>query len=376
MNVKSKILPLSLAFSIAMVTTLFLSLLEVSVWALALTFCVCFGACFILLMVSFELLIFREVKELYTSFEKIKKKDFKLSKRRLATLTASPLEQLNIQLYEYASKKQQEIDYLKQLEAFRREFIADVSHELKTPIFAAMGFINTLIDGAAEDPEVRDKFLLKAAKSLDGLDHLVKDLITLSQMEIGAIKMQLQETNLNLLVEEVIEQLEEKAQERSVEIEIDERTSPECIVWADTYRIRQVITNLVENAIKYGKEEGKVKIWILKTNQYCIVEVEDNGHGIQKKHLTRIFDRFYRVEKSRSKEMGGIGLGLAIAKQIVEAHEGSIEVESKVERGTCFRIQLKQYPSTLQKALKETETTKYEPTNLVMIEKDKPISSK
>jgi two-component system phosphate regulon sensor histidine kinase PhoR len=342
---KSKILPFSLAFSVAGITVLFLSLLEVSWLVLSVTFAISFATCFILVTAALEFLVFRDINEIYNSFAKIKKKDFKIAKRRLSTLTASPLEQLNAELYEYASKKQQEIDYLMQLEAFRREFIADVSHELKTPIFAAQGFIHTLIDGAVEDPDVRDKFLQKAAKSLDGLDHLVQDLITLSQMEIGVIKMQFQHTNLNLILEEVLEQLEEKATERNITLEIDERTSPECTIWADSYRIKQVLINLVENGIKYGKEGGWVKVWLLQTQDYCIIEVEDNGSGIPKRHLTRIFERFYRVEKSRSKEKGGSGLGLAIVKQIVEAHEGKIEVESKLDRGTTFRVQLKKFPS-------------------------------
>lgn len=358
MSWKSRILPFSLAFIIALITTLFLALLEADWLILLVCFFICFATAFILITAALEFLVFREINEIYNSFAKIKKKDFKIAKRRLATLTESPLQQLNEELYEYASKKQQEIDYLMQLEAFRREFLADVSHELKTPIFAAQGFIHTLIDGAVEDPEVRDKFLLKAAKSLDGLDHLVKDLITLSQMESGVIKMQYQETHLNLLLEEVFEQLEEKASERNVSLLIDERTSTECIVWADTYRLKQVLINLIENGIKYGKIGGFVKVWLLQTQEFCIIEVEDNGTGIPKRHLTRIFERFYRVEKSRSKEKGGSGLGLAIVKQIVEAHEGKIEVESKLEKGTNFRIQLKRFPNKVfenQKNLFETD---------------------
>jgi len=352
---KSKILPFSLAISVASITTLFLSLFEVVWWVLLINFLIAFASCFILVIVALEFLVFREVNEIYNSFAKIRKKDFKITKHRLSTLATSPLEQLNAELYEYASKKQQEIDYLVQLEAFRREFIADVSHELKTPIFAAQGFIHTLIDGAVEDTEVRDKFLQKAAKSLDGLDHLVQDLITLSQMEIGVITMQYRETHLNLVLEEVLEQLEEKALERNITLEIDERTTPECKIWADTYRIKQVLINLVENGIKYGKEGGLVRVWLLQTQDYCIIEVEDNGSGIPKRHLTRIFERFYRVEKSRSKEKGGSGLGLAIVKQIVEAHEGKIDVDSKLDRGTTFRVQLKQFPSGVLKIEPHTE---------------------
>lgn len=347
MQWQSRILPVSLALLIAIITTSFSALFNVEASILIILFLICFASSYFLIATALEFLVFREINEIYLSFEKIKKKDFKLTRRRLSTLTASPLQQLNEELYEYATKKQAEIDYLTQLEAFRREFLADVSHELKTPIFAAQGFIHTLIDGAVEDPEVRDKFLQKAAKSLEGLDHLVQDLITLSQMEAGIIKMHFQETNLNLILEEVFEQLEEKAIERNIAFVIDERTSPECIVWADRNRIRQVLTNLIENGIKYGKDGGFVKVWLLQTKEHCVIEVEDNGTGIPKKHLTRIFERFYRVEKSRSKEKGGSGLGLAIVKQIIDAHEGSIEVESKVDKGSTFRVTLKRFPNQL-----------------------------
>ncbi|MDX1904156.1 MAG: ATP-binding protein [Thermonemataceae bacterium] len=351
MTWKSKLLPFSLALLIAGISSLFIYIFQNSFILVLISFFITFSTSFILTITALEFLIFREINEMYGAFEKIKKKDFKITKRRLATLTESPLQQLGNELYEYASKKQQEIDYLVQLEAFRREFIADVSHELKTPIFAAQGFIHTLIDGAVEDAEVRDKFLQKAAKSLDGLDHLIQDLITLSQMQMGAIKMNYQESNLNLILEEVFEQLEEKALEKNIELLVDERTSHECIIWADPFRIKQVLINLIENGIKYGKEGGLVKVWLLKTQENLIIEVEDNGLGIPKKHLTRIFERFYRVEKSRSKEKGGSGLGLAIVKQIVEAHEGRIEVESKVDKGTLFRIFVKKYPQNLEKQL-------------------------
>lgn len=348
MKWQSRILPLFLAGLIASITASFSALFNIENTVLVIIFLICFASSYFLIATALELLVFREINEIYQSFEKIKKKDFKLTRRRLSTLTASPLQQLNQELYEYATKKQAEIDYLTQLEAFRREFLADVSHELKTPIFAAQGFIHTLIDGAIEDPEVRDKFLQKAAKSLEGLDHLVQDLITLSQMEAGIIKMHFQEVNLNTILEEVFEQLEEKAIERNVKLLIDERTSKECIAWADRNRIRQVLTNIVENGIKYSKESGGfVKVWLLQTRDHCIIEVEDNGLGIPKKHLTRIFERFYRVEKSRSKEKGGSGLGLAIVKQIVEAHQGDIEVESKVDKGSKFRVILKRFPEKL-----------------------------
>ncbi|NIK73969.1 two-component system phosphate regulon sensor histidine kinase PhoR [Thermonema lapsum] len=335
---------------VAGLTTLFVSLFpESHFWLLLTCFGISFAAGVILNTLALELLIFREVNQLYTSLNKIKKKDFKLAKRQLATISG-PLQDLHKEIYSYAAKKQKEIDDLVKLEAFRREFIADISHELKTPIFAAQGYIQTLLDGAIDDEEVRYVFLERANKSLEGLEHLVQDLLMLSQMEMGVIKMNFQQVDLHRICEEVFEQLQNKAAARSIELQLE---SPrQCIAWADPQRIRQVFINLVENGIKYGKEGGFVRVRLLSADSTdrCQVVIEDNGVGIPKKHLHRIFDRFYRVEKSRSKESGGSGLGLAIVKQIILAHHSEIEVKSKVDEGTRFSFYLFTKPQAVPSA--------------------------
>ncbi|MFN4144844.1 MAG: sensor histidine kinase [Runella sp.] len=298
-----------------------------------------FASSFFLVMVTVEILVFREVTKLQKIIERLKIKDFNIS-RKAVVKNPNPLKKLNHEIFVYVSRKQDEIEKLKKLELFRREFLADVSHELKTPIFAAQGFIHTLLDGAMDDEKVRGKFLQKAAKSLDGLDALVKDLMTLSQMEMGDIKMQIEKIDLRLITLEVCEQLETKAAQRNVTLKIKPDTQREVWVKADPQRMTQVMTNLIENAIKYGHEGGKVIVHFDEQKKGYIVSVRDNGPGIPADHLPRIFERFYRVDKSRSKEKGGTGLGLAIVKHILSAHGSKISVTSKMEKGTTFTFKL------------------------------------
>jgi two-component system, OmpR family, phosphate regulon sensor histidine kinase PhoR len=254
--------------------------------------------------------------------------------------TANPLTKINDELTVYASKKERQITDLKRLERFRREFLADVSHELKTPIFAAQGFVHTLIDGAINDENVRDKFLQKAAKSLDGLDALVRDLVALSQMESGEIKMNKEKLDLKKLATEVADQLENKAKQKNIDLEIIQESKQPILVEADPLRMNQVFTNLIENAIKYGNNDGKVQIFFEPLQNHWEVMVKDNGPGIAIEHQTRIFERFYRIEKSRSKDMGGTGLGLAIVKHILVGHKSKITVNSKLNKGTTFKFKL------------------------------------
>ena len=348
MKLSPKNLSFLLAFLIATSTMLFVSLLKnADSIILLVTFLIAFFSSFLLIVFSLEMLVFSEINELYTAFNKIKKKDFKVTKKRISTL-ATPIEQLQTDIYDYTSQKQKEIDQLIALEAFRREFLADISHELKTPIFAAQGFIHTLLDGAAEDENVRERFLKKAARSLDGLDLLVQDLLMLSQIEGGTIKMNFSNIDLVEITEEVFDQLEDTAQARQITLSLllngenvrESEDFVECMVYADPQRIKQVFTNIIENSIKYGNEGGFVNVFLQKTQENCLITIEDNGLGIPSKHVERIFERFYRVEKSRSKERGGTGLGLAIVKQILDAHKATIQVESKANKGTTFIFEL------------------------------------
>jgi two-component system phosphate regulon sensor histidine kinase PhoR len=235
--------------------------------------------------------------------------------------------------------KEGEVQDLKKAAKYRQEFLADVSHELKTPIFAAQGFVHTLLDNPEEDLEIRMKFLEKAAKSLDGLDNLVQDLLTVSQIETGAIKIEKKKLNLRPLVEEIFEQVEGKAKKRNVKLKLIAPTGS-IQVKADAQRISQVILNLVVNGIKYGKEKGLVQVIVTEKKKVYTISVVDNGPGIPEEHLHRIFERFYRIDKSRAKNSGGTGLGLSIVKHIVQAHNSKISVQSEVDKGTRFEFKL------------------------------------
>jgi two-component system phosphate regulon sensor histidine kinase PhoR len=352
----SRAVALMLAGCISIITTAFLSLVDnTSASALVVAASLSFASAFILIYLTLEFLIFREINQIYAVLDKIKKKDFKIGKKKLKN-SANPLKKLNEEIYSIASKKQAEIDELRKLEIYRREFLADVSHELKTPIFAAQGFIHTLIDGAIDDTEVRDKFLHKAAKSLDGLDALVQDLITLSQMEIGAIRMQYSNFDIYHLVQEVFEQLEKKSKRKETHLLIDIKAERSIMIEADRNRIRQVITNLVENGIKYGNEGGTIVVGIYPDKDNVVLSVKDNGPGIPEEHLKRIFERFYRVEKSRSKDKGGSGLGLAIVKHIIEAHNSKVSVTSKLGKGTTFTFKLKKAKAQRTAGVLQTTT--------------------
>jgi len=230
------------------------------------------------------------------------------------------------------------IEY-KKMAKFRKEFIANISHELKTPIFASQGFVHTLLDGALKDKSVRTRFLKKAAKSLDGLDLLVQDLLTLSQLEIGEVKMHFEYFNFRKIIEEVFDQLEETAEKRGVRL-LEKHEEQDVVVYADYYRISQVLTNLVQNGIKYNKENGEVSVTTVNSGDYYTILVSDTGEGIEKKQMARIFERFYRVDKSRARKKGGTGLGLSIVKHILERHNANVMVESTLNEGTVFKFRL------------------------------------
>jgi two-component system phosphate regulon sensor histidine kinase PhoR len=335
----ARTLALLLAVSIAIVTSLFLSLLEnVGKEALVVAAVISFSASYLLIFVILEFLVFREINKIYKMIEKLRKKELSnIEKQKSGAL--NPLQKINEEIYSFAALKQKEIDELRKLEAFRKEFIADVSHELKTPIFAAQGFVHTLLDGAVNDKNVRNRFLKKAAKSLDGLDVLVQDLLTLSQIETGEIKMKFENIDLHKLCAEVVDQFEEKAADKKIKLKI-QGDHPKIIVFADWQRITQVVTNLVSNAINYTPDGGEVTISFDMGKKNVTTYISDTGEGIPPEHLNRIFERFYRVDKSRSREKGGTGLGLAIVKHILEGHNSKADVQSVVGKGSVFSFKL------------------------------------
>lgn len=332
---------LGLAISALMVA--FLSLLEESSYqVLLLAGLLSFSISYLLINFTLEFLVFREISNLYLLLEKIQKKDLTELNDSGKSLRSSlsPLHKINAVINSYAIARQREIETLQKNAEFRREFIADISHELKTPIFATQGYIHTLLDGAMDDKAVRMKFLKRAAKSLDSLDVLVQDLLTLNQMESGVIKFNFSDFDLKELILEVIEQLEHKASKRKVAIHFDFDQEKNHTTHADRQKIFRVCQNLIFNAVKYNHEGGDVKIHLKVQKNSLLVEVKDNGPGIPPEDLKRIFERFYRVEKSRSKKEGGTGLGLAIAKHILEGHKSKINVASTLGKGSVFSFSL------------------------------------
>lgn len=305
-------------------------------------------ACILTLLMAYvvtyvivEYLLYRDLYEVIRLLDELKngarveEVDIDRRKFRLPTI-----KKLYKGFYSHVLSKQYQIDEMLRIAAFRKEFIADVSHELKTPIFAAQGFVHTLLDGAAEDENVRTRFLEKAAKSLDGLDLLVHDLLTLSHIEIGETKMQFEYFDIKALAEEVIDQFEGKRANRRLELTVNDTSVTPPIVYADWVRIKQVLMNLVSNAIKYSSEDGQIQLVLESKQEAVAITVKDNGEGIPSEDLQRIFERFYRVDKSRSREKGGTGLGLAIVKHIIEGHHSKMEVESEVGRGSMFKFVL------------------------------------
>lgn len=340
MYFKSRVVALVLAALVAIVTTAFLSLLPDSTPTVMLVAgLLSFAVTYLLVYVTFEFLVMKEIGEIYNVLNKMRKKDFSFIEEYDYGNSNHPLKRINQEIYKYGINRHREIEDLKKLEAFRREFLADVSHELKTPVFAAQGFVHTLLDGAIDDKKIRKKFLKRAAKSLDNLDSLIQDLLTLSQIETGEIKMHFEHFNIVSIAEEVIDQMESKAEDKNLTVRFDSAYETPIFVHADADRIYRVLTNLVSNAIKYTLEGG-VQIGFEVKSEKVLVYVKDTGVGIPPEHLTRIFERFFRVEKSRSKEMGGTGLGLAIVKHILEAHNTKVSVISTVGKGSTFSFKL------------------------------------
>ncbi|MBT8264387.1 MAG: sensor histidine kinase, partial [Muriicola sp.] len=241
----------------------------------------------------------------------------------------------------FAQDKKLEIEALRIRENYRKEFIGNISHELKTPLFTVQGYILTLLDGAMKDKNVRKKYLVNANKGVERLIYIVKDLDMITKLEVGDLNLFKEEFNIIELVQNVFDLLEMKAAKKKIELIFDKSYTNSIMVMADRERIQQVLSNLIVNSIKYGKEGGTTEVSIEDLIQNkVIVRVTDNGEGIDEEHLPRLFERFYRVDKSGSRKEGGSGLGLAIVKHIVEAHKEKIYVESQIGIGSEFSFTL------------------------------------
>ena len=247
---------------------------------------------------------------------------------------------VNEEVMEWAQKRKNEIEDLTKLENYRRNFLGNISHELKTPIFSIQGYVHTLLEGGIYDEAVNIKYLQKAASNLDRLQNIVDDLEMINRLESGKLTLRKEDFNLQVLVKEVMEDLLFMAEDAEISLTLKQGASSAFQVHADLENIRQLLSNLISNSIKYGKEGGNVIIGFYDMVDKVLIEIEDDGIGIDEKHLNHLFDRFYRVDESRSRKHGGSGLGLSIVKHILEAHNQSINVRSEVGKGTIFGFTL------------------------------------
>ena len=254
---------------------------------------------------------------------------------------------LDIYIRLYIKNEEQsisEINVLKDQANYRREFLGNISHELKTPLFTIQGYILTLLEGAMKDKNVRDRYLKRAAKGVDRLISIVKDLDLITQFESGIKTVDKSKFNINELVDNVFELLEFESEKNNISLKSEENLNNPIYAYADQERVIQVLTNLVVNSIKYGTENGFTKVVVEDYNkEKVLIKVIDNGEGIEEEHLPRLFERFYRIDKNRSRKKGGSGLGLSIVKHIIEAHQQQIFVKSEIGSGTEFSFTLDKY---------------------------------
>jgi two-component system phosphate regulon sensor histidine kinase PhoR len=289
---------------------------------------------------SLERFIYSRIKLVYKSIHKQKlNKDIK--REQIANIHGDIIEKVNEEVENWANDRKEEIDELKKMEVYRREFLGNVSHELKTPLFNLQGFILTLMDGGIHDPQINVDFLQKSQKNIERMITIVEDLEVISRLETGEASPMLSNFSITALAREVMEFLEPTASENQIKLLFAAEYNDNMMVRADKEKIRTVLTNLMLNSIKYGKEGGRTKVSFYDMDENYLIEVSDNGVGIEEQHISRLFERFYRVDKHRSRAQGGSGLGLAIVKHIIEAHDQTINVRSAPGVGSTFSFTLK-----------------------------------
>ena len=296
---------------------------------------VCYSFSFFVIQYRVERFIYRRVKKIYDDLTLLESTS--LRKQPITTDMATLTQEID----KYARDKKLEIETLKVREEYRKEFLGNVSHELKTPLFTVQGYLSTLIEGGINDKNIRDKYLERAEKGVERLIYIVKDLDMITKLEVGDLSLNLEVFDIVELVKNVFDLLEMKAAKKKITLTFDIDYKDPILVHADKERIQQVLTNLIVNSIKYGRTKGTTEVSIenLIKNK-VIVRVTDNGEGISKANIPRLFERFFRVDKSGSRKEGGSGLGLSIVKHIIEAHDEKIYVESELGVGSEFSFTL------------------------------------
>ncbi|MBC7686842.1 MAG: sensor histidine kinase [Aquabacterium sp.] len=309
-------------------------------WVAVIAFVIIYTGSYGLVLFMVQIFVYRKIKLIYKLIYQTK-----ASKREefyyKNILPQKSIDEVREDVENWAQQRKSEIEVLKQNEAYRKEFLQNLSHELKTPIFAIQGYVDTLINGALENPEVNKKFLASTSRNIDRLVNLVDDLDEISKLERGEQLLFKENFTIQDLVKDVFESLSIKADEKQIKLAIKKGCELPLTVYADKEKIRQVIINLVDNAIKYGKQNGVIEASAYKIDgKKILIEISDDGTGIAEEHLGRIFERFYRTDLARSRKVGGSGLGLAICKHIIEAHQQTIHVRSTIDVGTTFGFTL------------------------------------
>ena len=295
------------------------------------------GLCtYIIFFLFIKLFITEKLKILYRS---IRKGKFNNSNSDDFSLNDDVIEKAEIETKRWTEERIEEISKLKEQEEFRREFLGNLAHELKTPVFSIQGYILTLLEGGLEDESVNRKFLERASKATERMTTILEDLDQITGIEVNKIELNISSFNIKELVEEIFEALEFKAKEKGITLRFAKEFDP-VIVSADRNKVSQVLTNLINNSISYGNKDGETVVRFYTMNDIITIEVSDNGPGIEEEDIPRLFERFYRVEKSRNRHEGGSGLGLAIAKHFIEAHGQTINVRATPGVGSTFTFSL------------------------------------
>lgn len=305
---------------------------------IAASILISFGAAYYAVYYFTERFLYGKIKLIYKNISNLKTS--KATELKI-NMSEDVLGTVSSEVESWTDHKTKEIKDLQDQEAFRREFIGNLAHELKTPIFSIQGYILTLLEGGLEDSSVNRDFLLRAAKGVDRMTHIVEDLDEITKFESGQIPIEKTIGDIVELTKDIMDSFEHKAKKRNVKLQFKESYDRQILVKMDGAKIGQVLTNLINNAVIYSKEEGgEVEIRFYPMDKNLLIEVADNGKGIAESHLPRLFERFYRIDKSRSRDVGGTGLGLAIVKHIVEGHGQSIDVRSTEGVGSTFSFTL------------------------------------
>jgi two-component system phosphate regulon sensor histidine kinase PhoR len=286
-----------------------------------------------------ENFIYRKIKLIYKNIHNMKSTKGLVEKR--LDLSTDIIGEVNDEVIRWAEASKKEISQLRNMETYRKEYLGNVSHELKTPITSIQGYLETLIDGGLYDQKINIDYLNKAMRNVERMVSIIDDLESISHLESGQLKLDLQSFDINLLTKEVLADLEIMAAQRHIHLKIKDGCDRPFIVQGDHKLIREVLVNLITNSIKYGKDHGHTSIGFYNMGENILIETSDDGIGIKADDLSRVFERFYRAEKSRSRDYGGTGLGLSIVKHIIEAHNQTIAVRSTYNEGSTFAFTLK-----------------------------------